>query len=59
MPVILRKEDEDAWLDPTVQDFARLRTMLAPYPPERMEKSAISKAASNSRNKQADILKSL
>jgi len=56
MPVILRREDEDAWLDPDLKDFGRLRTMLAPYPAGEMEKAAISKLASNSKNKQADIL---
>jgi len=57
MPVILRKGDEEAWLDSNLKDFAKLITMLAPYPAADMEKAELPKAASNSRNKQADVLK--
>jgi putative SOS response-associated peptidase YedK len=36
MPVILRREDEDEWLDPGEQDTGRLTALLQPYPTERM-----------------------
>jgi len=36
MPVILRPEDEAAWLDPDVQSPERLAGLLQAYPPELM-----------------------
>ncbi|HRD66813.1 MAG TPA: SOS response-associated peptidase [Candidatus Competibacter sp.] len=36
MPVILEPADYDAWLDPALQDAARLLPLLRPYPAERM-----------------------
>jgi len=35
MPVILDPADYDAWLDPALQDAARLLPLLRPYPAER------------------------
>jgi len=35
--VILTKDAERVWLDPTVQDPARLLPLLTPYPVEEME----------------------
>jgi putative SOS response-associated peptidase YedK len=37
MPVILAREDEAAWLDPTVSDAGRLLPMLRSYPATEME----------------------
>ncbi|MEO6326599.1 MAG: SOS response-associated peptidase [Thermoanaerobaculia bacterium] len=42
MPAILKEEDEEAWLDPTLTDPARLAPLLAPFPAERMEAYAVS-----------------
>ena len=36
MPVILRREDEEEWLDPEARDSGRLTALLQPYPAERM-----------------------
>jgi putative SOS response-associated peptidase YedK len=36
MPVILRREDEDRWMDPGLKDPEALRAMLQPYPSEEM-----------------------
>jgi putative SOS response-associated peptidase YedK len=43
MAVILRPEDEAAWLDPSLQDVPRLLDLLRPYPDQAMEAYAISK----------------
>jgi putative SOS response-associated peptidase YedK len=32
MPVILRREDIDEWLDGDLRDVGRLEAMLSPYP---------------------------
>jgi putative SOS response-associated peptidase YedK len=37
MPLILRPEDHDLWLDPEAQDPARLLPLLRPYPGDEME----------------------
>jgi putative SOS response-associated peptidase YedK len=36
MPVILKPEDEAAWLDPAVDDPARLLSLVGPYPADLM-----------------------
>jgi putative SOS response-associated peptidase YedK len=57
MAVILRREDEKAWLDANTKDIGRLVTMLAPFPSDALSNAELSKAASNSKNKTPDILK--
>jgi putative SOS response-associated peptidase YedK len=36
MPVILKMEDYDLWLDPEVKGPALLKPLLRPYPPDEM-----------------------
>ena len=36
MAVILRREEEGLWLDPAVEDPAKLQSLLIPYPAEEM-----------------------
>lgn len=42
MPVILTKEAEAIWLDPAIQEPARLLPLLRPYPAEPMEVYPVS-----------------
>ena len=42
MPVILKRDEEDDWLDPAVKDPAALLVMLRPYPDDEMEFYAVS-----------------
>jgi putative SOS response-associated peptidase YedK len=44
MPVILARDDEAVWLDPAVEDVARLQPMLKPYPAEAMEATPVNPA---------------
>jgi putative SOS response-associated peptidase YedK len=37
MPVILRPEDEEQWLDVSRTAFAKARSLLKPYPKELMD----------------------
>ena len=37
MPVILRPEDEEPWLDASRTSFAKARSLLKPYPEELMD----------------------
>jgi putative SOS response-associated peptidase YedK len=50
MPVILRPEDEEPWLDPELADPAALASMLRPYPAEEMEVFPVSDAVNSSRS---------
>lgn len=43
MAVMLRPEDEDLWLDPTVKDVPSLLDCLTPYPDGALEAYAISR----------------
>ncbi len=54
MPVILPREAESAWLDPTESDSA-LRALLVPYAGE-MEAVEIGKAVNNPRNDGPELL---
>jgi putative SOS response-associated peptidase YedK len=42
MPVILRPEDEDAWLDVSRTLFGKVRSLLKPYPAELMDAHDVS-----------------
>jgi len=55
MPAILRRADEDAWLDKTT-DRARLLSLLAPYPIEEMKAYIVSRAVNNPANEGAELM---
>lgn len=55
MPVILRREDEDVWLD-TDAGPAQLRSLLAPYPADEMEAFTVSRAVNSPANESAELL---
>jgi putative SOS response-associated peptidase YedK len=42
MPVILRPEDEEQWLDASRTSFGKARSLLKPYPPELMDAHDVS-----------------
>ena len=47
MPVILKAENYDQWLDPKETDTGRLEKLLVPYPAEEMASHAVSRAINN------------
>ncbi len=57
MPVILRPEDEAAWLDPENQDPEALVKYLKAYPPEKMETYDVSRAVNNPENDSPECVK--
>ncbi len=57
MPVILQREDEAEWLDPTLTDPG-IVTLLQPYPAEVMEATEVSTAVNNTRNNGPDLIRS-
>jgi putative SOS response-associated peptidase YedK len=42
MPVILRREDEEQWLDVSRTTFAKARSLLKPLPEEPMDAHDVS-----------------
>jgi putative SOS response-associated peptidase YedK len=59
MPVILEKEDEEAWLNPDVVEPERVLPLLKPYPAGKMEEWRVSDAARNPRNDSPEIIERL
>jgi putative SOS response-associated peptidase YedK len=55
MPVILQRDDEDAWLSKDA-DPAQLRQLLAPYPADAMEAYMVSRAVNNPANESAGLM---
>ncbi len=56
MPVILDPSDWDLWLDPGVQDPARLQPLLRPYPPEQMIAFPVGQAVNNPANDREECI---
>lgn len=50
MPVILKKKDEELWLDPDVDDADALSALLKAYPDREMKYYDVSRAVNNPRN---------
>ncbi len=50
MPVILPKEVEDFWLDPSVGDHRRLLDILSPYPAGQMDAYPVSSLVNSVKN---------
>jgi len=59
MPVILTREAEAVWLDPTIQDPERLLPLLMPYLTEEMEVYPVSAKVNNPENDGPECIKPL
>jgi putative SOS response-associated peptidase YedK len=59
MPVILREEDYDQWLDPKADDSTKLSELLKPYSSEEMTAFPISTLVNNARNESAQCIEPL
>lgn len=49
MPAILRREDEERWLDTAITSAADILHLLGPYPAEEMEATTVSRAVNSPR----------
>ncbi|OGH55936.1 MAG: hypothetical protein A3G34_01935 [Candidatus Lindowbacteria bacterium RIFCSPLOWO2_12_FULL_62_27] len=56
MPVILLRENEEAWLDPNLKDTAKLQDYLTPYPPDRMEAYKVSTMVNSAKNDRPECI---
>jgi putative SOS response-associated peptidase YedK len=57
MPVILKKEDENTWLNPDLTEPQELLPLLTPYPAELMEGWRVGDAARNWKNDSPELIK--
>lgn len=56
IPVILRKEDEDEWLNPDIVELEHLLRFFEPFPSDQMETYPISQLTNTSKNNDPSIL---
>ncbi len=56
MPVILRRIDENVWLDPSIRQPEALQGMLRPFPAHLMQAVRISDAVNRPENDTPDVL---
>jgi putative SOS response-associated peptidase YedK len=57
MPVILRREDHQLWLDPGVREAEAVQGLLAPYPAELMRGVPVEPVANNVKNDGPECIK--
>ncbi len=57
MPLILKREDEDFWLDPDVIEPERLLPLLKPYPNAEMKVDRVSTYVNNPKFDSEDLIK--
>ncbi|TCS93061.1 SOS response-associated peptidase [Hazenella coriacea] len=56
MPSILQPNEENAWLDPKLQDKKYLKSLLKPYPEEEMIRTPVSTLVNSPRNDEPDCM---
>lgn len=56
MPVILKSDFYEQWLDPKEKNTDRLQKLLAPYPPAEMATHAVSRAVNIATNDSAELI---
>ncbi|HEX2329555.1 MAG TPA: SOS response-associated peptidase [Candidatus Angelobacter sp.] len=57
MPVILKPEDYDSWLDPGIQDPVRVEDLLKPFDAQRMKIYPLSSRVSNVNNDDPECIR--
>lgn len=56
MPLVISRENEDRWLDPSVTDVGSLYEMLRPYPSELLSRHEVSAAIHSPRINQRSLI---
>jgi putative SOS response-associated peptidase YedK len=57
MPVILRREDEEQWLDASRTPFAKAKSLLKPYPDDLMDAHDVSPIVNSTKYDGPDCIK--
>jgi putative SOS response-associated peptidase YedK len=56
MPVILREDDYETWLDPEMNNPVVLQSLLEPYPEEQMESYPVSQRVNSPKNDDPSLI---
>lgn len=56
MPVILPKDKQHVWLNPSIQDFQELKQLLVPYDANSMKSYQISTAINSAKNEGKELI---
>lgn len=56
MPVILTRENQNAWLDRTIEDTEYLKSLLVPYDAEEMEAYEVSTLINSPKNETKEVI---
>ncbi len=56
MPVILKSENYDEWLDAKIKDTNKLQELLKPYPAKEMDSHAVSKSVNIPESNTAELI---
>lgn len=59
MPVILKENDFEDWLNPRFHDTEYLKSLLEPYPAEKMDKYPVSAKVNSPKNELAELISPL
>lgn len=59
MPVIIRPDHYEAWLDPDLKDVSKVQMLISAYPERLMEAYPISSRVNSPRNDSVELLKPL
>lgn len=59
MPVILNKEDEQAWLDPSLNDVSKVSHLLKPLAADNMEAYEVSSLVNSPRNNSPNLIQKI
>ncbi|MBT2707206.1 SOS response-associated peptidase [Pseudomonas sp. ISL-84] len=59
MPVILKESDFEDWLNPNFDDTEYLKSLLVPYPAEKMDKYPVSSKVNSPKNEMAELISPL
>ncbi|HEY5039588.1 MAG TPA: SOS response-associated peptidase [bacterium] len=59
MPVMVAAKNYDTWLDPKLQDTGNFKTLLKPFPPEKMRGWPVSRMINEEKNNKPNCLKKM
>ena len=57
MPVVLRREDEDTWMDHSTNDLNKIKNLLRPFPASEMDSYKVSSLVNKVKNDSPDCVK--
>lgn len=57
LPCILKKEDEEEWLNPDNAELGQLEKLLKPFPSDEMEMFPVSQLINSPKNNSSDLIK--